>query len=82
MTLEFHKGRGISLLTEQTSLAPQERPASTAILFNKILPMTMTARSKALTVSSSSNAGIASSSSTHGTDGRLLLSCACVVLCN
>jgi hypothetical protein len=57
---------GISLPAERTSLSAQERHASTVIVFNVILPITVTAWSKERTVFHSSKSVIGRSNSAQG----------------
>jgi hypothetical protein len=59
---------GVSLPAERTPLSAQERPASTVIAFNTILPITVIAWSKARSLFYSSKSVIVRSSSAQGMD--------------
>jgi hypothetical protein len=59
---------GVSLPAERASLSAQERPASTVITFKTILPIRVTAWSKARTVFYSSKSVIMRSISAQGMD--------------
>jgi len=73
---------GFSLPAERTSLSAQERLATTVIVFNTILHITVTAWSKARTVFYSSKSVIVRFNSAQSMDWRPLLPCVCVALCN